>query len=307
MNLIMSIARRLVGSTLTAAALAATSHAQSTEYGHVYGYTSGGLVTQTYPNGSIDWTVVERASAEAADNHPFPGLAQAHYVDYHPAGGFYDVELDVPAGKIHTSIQAPPKLFIIHPGGTANRNGNANALVRFQDVITITAPTVGYEPWPILTLHGHLEGTLTPGAVASGGPSPVTATVDWRFGFAGTGVFDASPGSSSRTFSGSVSTGGPGASYDQDLTATATVQFAGPGSQVTVLVNGSLTTTAWNGGGADFQNTASFGLELPPGYTYTAAMGFATAVPEPAHGAIAALGLLGVAAWRRARRNGSAH
>ncbi len=289
--------RSAITSLTLTVVLTTTAQAQATfAYGWVYGSTAGRVVDEVLPNGTILSTGHYRASAEAADNHLVPGLAQAHYVDYNPAGGFYDVELNVPAGKIHSSILSPPKVWVQTATSTLNADGSAYALVRFQDVITITAPTVGYEPWPILTLHGHLDGNLTAGT----GGSAVAGTVDFRISLGGAGVFSVSPGAYD-VFQQTVTTPGASASYDEDLLARATVQFAGPGSQATVLVEGYLTTTAGNGGSANFQNTASLGLELPPGYTYTAAMGFATAVPEPAHGVLAALGLLGVAVWRHGR------
>lgn len=289
----MNAALRFARFALIAATLAGPTYAQVFEYGRVYGYTAGTVVDGILSDGTILSTGYTRASSGFSGGEIVPGLAQAHYVDFNPAGGFYDVELDVPAGKIHSSIQSPSKVYVQTATDFLNRDGNAWSHVSFQDRITITAPTVGYQQWPILTLHAHLDGSLTAGTSAS---------VDFRSGFGGAGVYAASPGSSYRTFARTLTIAGATASYDELLTSTATVQFAGPGSQVSILLEGYLTTTAANGGSADFQNTASFTLELPPGYTYTAAMGFATAVPEPTNNAlVAGVVLLGLAGWRCSR------
>ncbi len=78
------------------------------------------------------------------------------------------------------------------------------------------------------------------------------------------------------------------------------VQSPDPNGQRSFLLSGDLYAGGLSGGErVSFQNTAAFELELPPGYTFTSELDFLTVPELGKYAAVAGLGLLSFALWRR--------
>lgn len=181
--------------------------------------------------------------------------------------------------------------------GDGNGSSQASAEVSFVDQWLIGVP-LGFAPGTFtLPVSLKLEGSITPGAVASpsfnrfldyslsirdlyGGISPTTF-----FSANGRITLD---GSFSNTFSGSID-----------------FRYFGPASALppTAEVSMSLFMPGLWEGSVDFFNTASVSMHLPPGFTATTSSGlplvFTPSVPEPATSAMLALGVLLLLSARR--------
>lgn len=298
---------------LSLAALSTTAVHAQLGYGN-YPYGSfmaehGGMMLTGYDGGGYPILdgVGKSEKADASGQFNVRGLSRGDWNYANPAGGGYSASLDVPAAALRSSVTAPPELHLAYNGIDGYWSGHGLASVGFQDVVTISGPPLAaYQTIPI-TLRAHLDGTLTPGNGAYPGRNLWYNYGEVRFNVAfrgkdGTQGFGIHEGHADVHFAGSVTEGTGPLTVDQDFLLTGDFGPTVSGAPMTFWLAADLLTDVRNGGSASFENTATFELILPEGYTYTSSLGFGTAVPEPTHAAlVAALGLLGVAAWRRCR------
>lgn len=184
--------------------------------------------------------------------------------------------------------------------GNALGSTQVSAEVSLIDFWTINAPA-GTAPNTVVSIPVSftLDGSISPGATFYS-PSTTFLTTAFVFGpafggpyfthydsISGTGVF-------AQTFSGLVN-------------------FLYTGQPIAAEINLMLSLNKLSNGAVDFYNTAAISLDLPPGYTAFTSSGvqlFATVaapVPEPATGAMLALGLgLLVCLGRTRRRSADA-
>lgn len=206
-----------------------------------------------------------------------------------PRGGNYQASLDVPAGKLKAAANAAPEAFaeVYNADGSYSAGGGsgyASAHVYFNDWITIQGPGpfAPYERLPLILIRVHLDGTLAPG-YGTHYRSQNPASLSFSAGGGGLAGYGTSAGGFEIAHNRTVQEGQAALNINEDLEGRLNLVVDGsgrPSGQVTISLSATIHVQAGNGGYGRFENTASFELILPPGYSYTSALGFLTA-PQP--------------------------
>lgn len=186
------------------------------------------------------------------------------------------------------------------------RTVSSRAVVEWVDQVTIT----GGAGLDIATFASTVEGRLTGGEVAKSSFPRTDASVGffavyeaqscvWWDSTCNVADWDQTLADTVRSVTTRSSL-----SMRDEMTSPFTFEYG-----QTFQLRARLTVDAWDGGEADFANTASFGLVLPKGAMITSAMGYdygmaAAPVPEPSAFAFTGAGMLVVAlaACRRTRK-----
>lgn len=186
---------------------------------------------------------------------------------------------------------------------SANGGASAAAQVRYYDTWLVNVAPGTLPGTYTIPVTYKIEGSVTPGSFARLGNQFLEYSISTRDFYAGL----LPPSFYSAT--GKVTSTG---SFLQTYAANVAFRYFGPGSALpmTAEVEIILTAPQIEHGTMDFFNTAAVGLSLPAGWSATTSSGlplaFATAVPEPATGALLLLGLGGLGALARSRQRASA-
>ncbi len=191
---------------------------------------------------------------------------------------------------------------------TSDRTVSSRAVVEWVDHVTITGGAGLGTGIFASSVEGRLAGSdvfspFYPQTDASVNFFAAYETQDcyWWYSNCNAADFDQTLASSTRAVAARSSV-----SMHDEMTTGFTFEYG-----QTFQLRARLTIDAWDGGEADFANTASFGLVLPKGAMITSALGYdygmaAAPVPEPSAFAFTGAGMLvlALAARRRTRKAG---